>query len=96
MHLKEWEKVAEGLEDERRRLAEKLRTKKAMRELRRSQLNSFFDAWEQEIQRCRRNYTIDLDNDDLMFEQDFDIIQERIESIETQIYKTKFEKDPSK
>lgn len=67
-----------------------------MRDLRRSQLLSFFDACDEELQRCRRNYTIDLDNDDLMFEQDFDIIRERIESIETQIYKTKFDKDPSK
>jgi hypothetical protein len=67
-----------------------------MRDLRRTQLLGFFEACEQELARCKRDYTIDLDNDDLMFEQDFDTLKERIESIEEQTSKAKFEKDPSK
>jgi len=53
--------------------------------LRRTQLNEFFEACLQEFNKVKRDYTIDIDNDTLMFEQEFDGLQERIDRIENEI-----------
>lgn len=92
-HMIECQKVIDILDDEKRRLREKLRVKKSMRDQRKRTLNAFFDACEQELQRIRRDYTIDLENEELMFEQDFETLQERINSITKEIKKCKLDKD---
>ena len=69
---------------------------KSMKALRRLQLNDFFEACQQELDRCKRDYTIDLDNDDLMFDQEFFGIQERIDKIESEIINVNSHISPSK
>lgn len=79
--LQEYQRIWGILQDENRRLNQKLRIKKAMRDVRKSQLMSFFDCWIQELERCKRNYLIDMENNDIMFEQEFDTLQENINGI---------------
>ncbi|CAI2382380.1 unnamed protein product [Moneuplotes crassus] len=56
-----------------------------MKDMRRTQLNSFFEAVKEEVERCQRDYTIDLDNDEIIFGQEFEEIEERIGYITSQI-----------
>lgn len=94
--LKEWGNIVEILEDEKRRLKEKLRVRKATRDKRRTQLLAFFDACFQELERIKTNYVIDLDNDDIMFEQEFENLQDRINSISSEIDRCVINRDISK
>lgn len=94
--LNEWSSIVEILEDEKRRLKEKLRARKATRDKRRAQLLAFFDACFQELERVKTNYVIDLDNDDIMFEQEFESLKDRINSITTEIGRCVVSSDISK
>jgi hypothetical protein len=77
-------------------LKEKLRVRKATRDKRRTQLLAFFDACFQELERIKTNYVIDLDNDDIMFEQEFENLQDRINSITSEIDRCVINRDISK
>lgn len=79
--LQEYQRIWGILQDENRRLNQKLRIKKTMREARRAQLLNFFDCCIQELERCKRNYLIDMENNDMMFEQEFDTLQQNINGI---------------
>ena len=79
--LQEYQRIWEILQDENRRLNQKLRIKTAMKDIRKDQLLNFFDCWIQELERCKRNYLIDMENNDMMFEQEFDTLRENINGI---------------
>lgn len=62
-----------------------------MQELRKSQLFGFFNACIEELERCKRSYLIDLENNELMFQQEFENIQDNIDKIEEELNKDTYD-----
>ena len=89
--MQEYQKISVIMQNEIRILKEKLRVKKSMQELRRTQLLGYFNACIEELERWKRDYLIDLENNELMFEQEFETIQDNIDRILEEVNKETFD-----
>lgn len=92
-NLLEYQNISTVMQNEMRILKEKLRIKKSMQDLRKTQLLGFFNACFEELERCKRDYLIDLENNELMFEQEFETIQDNIDKIEEEVNRETYDPD---
>ena len=79
--LKEYSDIVNVLKDEHRRLKEKIRVKKSMRNFVTYQMNQFFKACEFEIRKCREEYFTELQKQHVIFEQECELVEKNVQEI---------------